>query len=119
MNATVAPALGTATGWALTTSAGRVIIGAHLFKLGWFEGGGVRYLQFRRRLTELKAATEGLEAIYFVGVRRHAGVDAAHAYGGFLAPLTAWCEQPQHSVLWCAGLATAHRTTTRAMRCSS
>ena len=26
-------------------------------------------------------------------VRRHLGVDAAHAYGGFMAHLTAWCEQ--------------------------
>ena len=25
-------------------------------------------------------------------MRRHVGVDAAHAYGGFLATLTAWCE---------------------------
>ena len=28
-------------------------------------------------------------------MRRHAGVDAAHAYGGFLATLTAWCEHHQ------------------------
>ena len=26
-------------------------------------------------------------------MRRHAGTDAAHVYGGFLATLTAWCEQ--------------------------
>ena len=25
-------------------------------------------------------------------VRRHAGVDAAHAFGGWLAILTAWCD---------------------------
>ncbi|MBN4688608.1 hypothetical protein, partial [Escherichia coli] len=25
-------------------------------------------------------------------VRRHVSTDAAHAYGGFLATLTAWCE---------------------------
>jgi Holliday junction resolvasome RuvABC endonuclease subunit len=25
-------------------------------------------------------------------VRRHAGVDAGHVYGGFLGQLTAWCE---------------------------
>lgn len=31
----------------------------------------------------------------FEEVRRHAGVDAAHAYGGFLAQLTAWCEDHQ------------------------
>lgn len=37
-----------------------------------------------------------LGAIYFEEVRRHIGVDAAHAYGGFLATLTAWCEH--HSI---------------------
>ena len=31
--------------------------------------------------------------IYFEEVRRHAGTDAAHIYGGLLATLTAWCEQ--------------------------
>lgn len=30
--------------------------------------------------------------MYFEEVRSHAGVDAAHAYGGFLAHPTAWCE---------------------------
>ena len=34
----------------------------------------------------------GLDVVFFEEVRRHAGVDAAHAYGGFLAHVTAWCE---------------------------
>jgi Holliday junction resolvasome RuvABC endonuclease subunit len=33
--------------------------------------------------------------VYFEEVRRHAGVDAAHAYGGFMGQLTAWCEHHQ------------------------
>ena len=33
------------------------------------------------------------EAVYFEEVRRHAATDAAHIYGGFLACLTAWCEE--------------------------
>jgi Holliday junction resolvasome RuvABC endonuclease subunit len=52
----------------------------------------MRYLRFRRWLTDTKAAGGGISAVYFEEVRRHAGVDAAHAYGGFLATLTAWCE---------------------------
>lgn len=52
----------------------------------------MRYLRFRRWLTELKAAAGGIAEVHFEEVRRHAGVDAAHAYGGFLATLTAWCE---------------------------
>src|SRR4029078_2415372 len=39
------------------------------------------------------ANVAGLSAIYFEEVRRHAGTDAAHIYGGLLATLTAWCEQ--------------------------
>jgi hypothetical protein len=88
---TLALDLGTVTGWALS-SRGHVNSGTESFRPGRFEGGGMRYLRFRRWLTELKATTEGLQAVYFEEVRRHAGVDAAHAYGGFLATLTAWCE---------------------------
>ena len=84
--------LGTTTGWAMLTPGARVVSGTMSFKPGRFEGGGMRYLRFRRWLTELKATTEGIEAVYFEEVRRHAGVDAAHAYGGLLATLTAWCE---------------------------
>ena len=58
----------------------------------------MRYLRFKRWLTELKATQDALEAVYFEEVRRHAGVDAAHAYGGFLATLTAWCEH--HSIAY-------------------
>lgn len=87
--------LGTSTGWALRTADGHIVSGTESFKPGRFEGGGMRYLRFKRWLTEPKATTEGLEAIYFEEVRRHLGVDAAHAYGGFLATLTAWCEHHQ------------------------
>lgn len=89
---TLALDLGTVTGWAMRTADGHTVSGTESFKPGRFEGGGMRYLRFRRWLTELKATTDGLGAVYFEEVRRHAGVDAAHAYGGFLATLTAWCE---------------------------
>ena len=52
----------------------------------------MRYLRFKRWLTEIKQSADGIDAVYFEEVRRHAGVDAAHAYGGFMAQLTAWCE---------------------------
>ena len=52
----------------------------------------MRYLRFRRWLTELQSSAESLDAVFFEEVRYHAGVDAAHAYGGFLAHLTAWAE---------------------------
>jgi Holliday junction resolvasome RuvABC endonuclease subunit len=87
--------LGTTTGWAIRTHNGVITSGTQSFKSNRFEGGGMRYLRFRRWLNELKAtlaAPSGPGAVYFEEVRRHLGVDAAHAYGGFLATLTTWCE---------------------------
>ena len=83
--------LGTTTGWAARAD-GRVVSGVADFRPGRFEGGGMRYLRFRRFLTELKTTLGGIDEIAFEEVRRHQGVDAAHAYGGFMATLTAWCE---------------------------
>lgn len=88
--------LGTCTGWALHDEQGQIISGSIRFKPGRFEGGGMRYLRFKRWLTETKASAGEIHTVYFEEVRRHAGVDAAHAYGGFLAHLTAWCES--HSI---------------------
>ncbi|MGH9895150.1 MAG: crossover junction endodeoxyribonuclease RuvC [bacterium] len=84
--------LGTTTGWAITTQDGSIISGTESFKPHRFEGGGMRFLRFKRWLTEVRASVDGLDAVYFEEVRRHAGIDAAHSYGGFMAHLTAWCE---------------------------
>ena len=89
MTAILALDLGTTTGWAMRHSGGTVS-GAQSFKPGRFDGGGMRYLRFTRWLDEM--ATHGLAGVWFEEVRRHAGTDAAHAYGGFMATLTAWCE---------------------------
>jgi crossover junction endodeoxyribonuclease RuvC len=90
--------LGTTTGWALRAPEGQIAHGFVSFKSQRFEGGGMRYLRFRRWLTDMKATvagTQGIGAVYFEEVRRHIGVDAAHVYGGLLATLTAWCEHHQ------------------------
>ena len=84
--------LGTTTGWALLGRDGSITSGSESFKPQRFEGGGMRYLRFKRWLTEVKQAAGDIDAVYFEEVRRHVGVDAAHAYGGFMAHLTAWCE---------------------------
>ncbi|WP_208436805.1 crossover junction endodeoxyribonuclease RuvC, partial [Bartonella doshiae] len=60
-----------------------------------FEGGGMRYLRFKRWLIELKRSVDEIDAVYFEEVRRHIGTDAAHVYGGLLGHLTAWCEHHQ------------------------
>ena len=72
--------LGTTTGWALRDPAGSITHGFASFKPQRFEGGGMRFLRFKRWLTEIKATTEqGIDAVYFEEVRRHLGVDAAGA----------------------------------------
>ena len=87
--------LGTTTGWALRSSDGAITSGSAGFRPQRFEGGGMRFLRFKRWLAELKDMTGGIHALYFEEVRRHVSTDAAHAYGGFLATLTAWCEHHQ------------------------
>lgn len=82
--------LGTTMGWALR-NAGVIQHGFISFKGHRYEGGGMRYLRFGRWLSEVAASAQ-VSAVYFEEVRRHAGVDAAHVYGGLLATLTAWCE---------------------------
>ena len=84
--------LGTQTGWALRGRDSSITSGSESFKPRRFEGGGMRYLRFKRWLTEIERSADGLDAVFFEEVRRHAGVDAAHAYGGFMGQLTAWCE---------------------------
>jgi len=93
MNRTIlALDLGTTTGWALRGRDGTVTSGSESFKPQRFEGGGMRFLRFKRWLTEIKQCADGIDEVVFEEVRRHASTDAAHAYGGFLATLTAWCE---------------------------
>jgi Holliday junction resolvasome RuvABC endonuclease subunit len=84
--------LGTHTGWALHQLDSTITSGTEHFKPQRFEGGGMRFLRFKRWLAELLTTCGHINAVYFEEVRRHAGVDAAHAYGGFMGHLTAWCE---------------------------
>jgi Holliday junction resolvasome RuvABC endonuclease subunit len=87
--------LGTTTGWALRTPDGTITSGTQSFRSQRFEGGGMRFLRFKRWLTDIKACAEGIDSLHFEEVRRHVSTDAAHAYGGFLATLTSWCEHHQ------------------------
>ena len=86
--------LGTRTGWALRTRT--EVLGSGTWVLQSdrqrrFEGAGMKWLRLRGLLEEVgEGAHVGRVAIE--EVRRHMGVDAAHAYGGALAVVTAWCE---------------------------
>lgn len=86
--------LGTTTGWALRPAgSGGITSGTVVFRPSRFEGGGMRYLRFRGWLGEMAGLSDGIARVVFEEVRAHAGTDAAHIYGGFLAHLSAWCEE--------------------------
>lgn len=82
--------LGTTTGWC---AGNRKMHMSGIWKLkpGRFEGGGMRFVKFRQALNDIHAAMK-IERVFFEEVRRHAGTDAAHVYGGLMAVLTEWCE---------------------------
>lgn len=84
--------LGTNTGWALRGYDGLITTGTASFRPGRFDGGGMRYLRFTNWLTELERLSGPIWAIWFEEVRRHAGTDASHIYGGLMATLTSWAE---------------------------
>ena len=81
--------LGTSTGWAMKCGA-EIKSGSVSFATKRNEGGGMRYLRFRRWLDSINT---GITEIHFEEVRRHAGTQAAHVYGGLMGTLTAWCEE--------------------------
>lgn len=83
--------LGTKTGFGVG-SAGHMVSGTWNLKPSRWDGGGMRFVKFRARLDEILNAY-GLTHVFYEEVRRHAGTDAAHVYGGLLATLTAWCEE--------------------------
>ena len=84
--------LGTTTGWALQARDGLIASGTVSFRPSRYDGGGIRYLRFRGWLDQLAEDAGPIAAVHFEEVRRHAGTDAAHVYGGLLATLTAWAE---------------------------
>ena len=79
--------LGTKTGWATNSNAG-INSGMQEFKNDRFSGGGMRFLKFEKWLMDLPRPSQ----VVFEEVRRHAGTDAAHVYGGLMAVVTKWCE---------------------------
>ena len=85
--------LGSKTGWAVRCADGAIVSGTVAFRPDRFQGGGMAYLRFKAWLDDLERPAGPIDAVFFEEVRRHLGTTAAHVYGGFLAHLTAWCEQ--------------------------
>jgi Holliday junction resolvasome RuvABC endonuclease subunit len=82
--------LGTKTGWALL-QAGKISSGSVSFATNKLAGFGVRFLNFRNWLLEM-LKKHVIDMVVFEEVFNHAGVYAAHVYGGFVAILTSICE---------------------------
>ena len=80
--------LGTKTGYMLSNGKH----GFQDFATKRHEGGGMRYLRFRRWLENLHKA-EQFNEVYYEEVRRHIGTSAAHIYGGLQAAITTFCEE--------------------------
>ena len=85
--------LGARTGWAFSDHNKMITSGVVQFKQDRWQGGGMRFLRFRARLDEIYRLSGGFDQLYYEQVRRHAGTDASHLYGGWLAILEVWCEQ--------------------------
>lgn len=83
--------LGTNTGWAFKLKSGHIESGSVSFATKRHDGGGMRFLKFKKWL-DLWFDDCEIE-VYYEEVRRHKGTAAAHIYGGFVAQLTAWCEE--------------------------
>lgn len=59
-----------------------------------FEGPGMKFVRFSRFLAGFPKPSY----VSFEEVRRHLGVDAAHAYGGYLSHLTAFCDNQEEPI---------------------
>ena len=81
------------TGWAFGLAG--AVKGTGVWRLvgkqARFEGAGMRYVRLRLLLEEIIGAVKPHRVVY-EEVRRHLGVDAAHAYGASLGVLQSVCE---------------------------
>jgi crossover junction endodeoxyribonuclease RuvC len=97
--------LGAKTGWAayydvyvgdshvaIDVNMGSFISGVKDFSTKRFEGGGMRYLKFRKWLNIFYEGKD-LSEIYFEEVNYSGKRNSSVTYGGFLATLTSWCEE--------------------------
>lgn len=104
---------GTACGWAvLTLDGARIASGTWSLAARRHEGGGMRYLRVRRHVEEILGQF-AIEQLAYEEVRRHAGTDAAHVYGGIVSQITAVCESRSPPVPYTgAPVATVKRLAT-------
>lgn len=82
--------IGTKTGFAAYSRHTVIVSGVKDFSTKRTEGGGMRFLRFRRWLD---SNSDRIEEVYYEEVKRHAGTQAAHVYGAFEGALMTWCDE--------------------------
>lgn len=83
---------GTLCGWALGTCEADVMVGHWTLRPSRYESSGMKYVKFANSLAELlDGEATRPDLVLYEEVRKHKGVDAAHAYGGFTAVLQQEC----------------------------
>lgn len=83
---------GTHCGWAVRTAAGVPAFGVWDLGIKRHESPGMRFLRLRTQLNTVRDAFS-VRLVAYEEVRRHAGVSAAHIYGGIVATVQAWCAE--------------------------
>jgi crossover junction endodeoxyribonuclease RuvC len=91
MRATLA-LIGTSCGWAFSPAGHTIISGVWNLQPDKASGGGLPFVKFVTRLSELDDA-KAIDLVVYEEAGNRKGVDAAHVYGGLMATLTAWCEE--------------------------
>lgn len=91
-------------GWAVLTEDGqRVASGTWDLSPRRYESAGMRFVKFERSFLELLNTYPDCVVVY-EEVRRHAGTDAAHVYGGLVATLQRVCLTRPAGVVEHAGI---------------
>lgn len=83
---------GTSFGFAVFCDGKLATFGEWNLKPKRHEGGGMRFVRLKAYLSEL-LDEHNIDLVFYELVRRHAGTDAAHVYGGLLGALTALAEE--------------------------
>lgn len=104
--------LGAQMGWAVARRDGSIHSGSESFAPKKHGGHGFRFLAFVQFLAQTKIDHGDIHAIYYEDVKRHAGTLAAHAFGGFLAMLQAWCARNGGIPMYGLGVGTIKKNWT-------
>lgn len=83
---------GTRCGWALFVNGAPIASGVWNLAPRRHEGGGMRFVRLASSLRALLADAPP-STVFYEEVRRHAGTDAAHIYGGIVATIARECEE--------------------------